>query len=634
MRTPAPLALALVGAVLAGVVEPTRLRAEPTEGPYVHRVLSATSADGLTWTRDEGVRWAHASVPCAVADGNRILLYAVDADRGPGQRESTGLFTSTDGTTFEKRPFALEGNPTKKALDPCAVRDPKGGFRLYYLASDIDGDPARAPEDHEIHVATSKDGVRFQEAGVALRRPGLVDPDVFLFGSTWFCYVFARGKTEIATSKDGLTFAYQRDLGLPGYGTTAPVALDDGRLRLYAFEQGKPGGNAFHSFVSKDGLAWAREEGVRLQAADDEQITDPYVVRWKGGWKMYFKAEPRRMRLPPGNGPGRPGGPRSPGAPRGPGGHGEAPPLDAQGKPNRSRPGPWDSDVLVMRLGKDGSTETLATWPRAGVPTVARMADGRLLAAHQHFPEDDDAAFDKVAVHTSTDEGRTWSAARVIALAGLPEGMRFPFDPTLVPLPDGRVRLYFTSMPLGKHAGGRPLTAIYSAISKDGLAYVVEPGVRFAVEGRPVVDCAVALHQGVFHLFAPDAGTGAPPPDAPLPPEADRPRDGFGYHATSQDGLTFTRQPDVSVEGRVRWLGNAQSDGESIVFCGTAAPGIWMSTSKDGSTWARPTVWSRVLGADPGCVRLRDGAWLVIGTGPPREGTPRQDGPRTPPGGR
>ncbi len=246
-----------------------------------------------------------------------------------------------------------------------------------------------------------------------------------------------------------------------------------------------------------------------------------------------------------------------------------------------------------MRLGKDGRTETLATWPRAGVPTVTRMADGRLLAAHQHFPEDDDAAFDKVAVHTSTDDGRTWSAAKVIGLEGLPEGMRFPFDPTLVPLPDGRVRLYFTSMPVGKPSAGRPLTAIYSAISKDGLAYVVEPGVRFAVEGRPVVDCAVALHKGVFHLFAPDAGTGAPPPGAPLPPEADRPREGFGYHATSTDGLAFTRQPDVSVEGRVRWLGNAQSDGEAIVFCGTAAPGIWMSTSPDGTTWATPTVWSR-----------------------------------------
>lgn len=54
---------------------PPRGVAQPMGGPYTHRVLSATSQDGLRWTRDEGVRMEHASVPCAVADGDRILLY-------------------------------------------------------------------------------------------------------------------------------------------------------------------------------------------------------------------------------------------------------------------------------------------------------------------------------------------------------------------------------------------------------------------------------------------------------------------------------------------------------------------------------------------------------------------------------
>ena len=38
-------------------------------GPYQHKVLSASSRDGLTWARDPVVRIEHASVPCAVADG-------------------------------------------------------------------------------------------------------------------------------------------------------------------------------------------------------------------------------------------------------------------------------------------------------------------------------------------------------------------------------------------------------------------------------------------------------------------------------------------------------------------------------------------------------------------------------------
>src|SRR5882672_9050581 len=57
------------------------------------------------------------------------------------------------------------------------------------------------------------------------------------------------------------------------------------------------------------------------------------------------------------------------------------------GPPNRNRPGPWDNDVLVFRVGTNGAPEKLKTFDRAGVPTLARLKDGRLLAAFQHFPQ-------------------------------------------------------------------------------------------------------------------------------------------------------------------------------------------------------------------------------------------------------
>lgn len=110
------------------------------------------------------------------------------------------------------------------------------------------------------------------------------------------------------------------------------------------------------------------------------------------------------------------------------------------------RPGPWDHDVLVYRVGTNRVAEQIGKFERAGVVTVTRLADGRLIAAHQHFPANNEADFDKVAVRFSSDEGRSWSPPEVIRLRGLPEGMRFPFDPTLVVLADGRVRLYFTSL--------------------------------------------------------------------------------------------------------------------------------------------------------------------------------------------
>ncbi|MBX7246636.1 MAG: hypothetical protein K1X53_14160 [Candidatus Sumerlaeaceae bacterium] len=304
--------------------------------------------------------------------------------------------------------------------------------------------------------------------------------------------------------------------------------------------------------------------------------------------------------------------------------HGFSQPPTVNGVPNRSQSGPWDNDVDVYRLSPDGTAKELARFDRAGVPTVARLADGRLMAAHQYFPETNDAEFDKVAVHFCRDEGKTWSPPEVISLSGLPDGMRFPFDPTLVPLPDGRVRLYFTSVK--QFDAGRTKPAIYSAVSSNTLDFVVEPGLRFGIEGRPVIDCAVALHNGTFHRFSPDNGTGENP-NVPQQQQgnAERPRDGVGYHAVSKDGLHFTREPDVLMGSGARWLGNALSDGKYLYFFGTSNRGMWMSSSIDGTTWTRARTFN-VQGADPGAAMLKDGGVLLLATSPPRRGARAQQG--------
>jgi hypothetical protein len=191
------------------------------------------------------------------------------------------------------------------------------------------------------------------------------------------------------------------------------------------------------------------------------------------------------------------------------------------------------------------------------------------------------------------------------------------------------VRLYFTGN-MGR--AFQPSTpAIHSAISTDGVNYTYEPGVRFAVAGRAVIDCAVVLHNGVFHLYAPDNGAGDNPGDPRNRSAADRPREGAGYHATSRDGLNFTRVDDVRIEGRRRWLGNAQSDGKLITFYGTGdgmptgGPGgqprgsLWMATSADGQNWKLADN-PPISGGDPGAVTTRDGGLLVVITGPPVRG--------------
>lgn len=293
-------------------------------------------------------------------------------------------------------------------------------------------------------------------------------------------------------------------------------------------------------------------------------------------------------------------------------------------------PGPWDNDVQVYREDKVGHVDWLASFPRSGVATIARMPGRSLIAAHQYFPEHEPSAFDRVAVRFSADEGLTWTNPVTIRLKGLPEDMRPPFDPSLVVLPDGRVRMYYTST----RTFGATMPAIYSAISDNGTDFTVEPGRRFG-EGRPVIDSAVVLHRGVFHLYAPLS-------------------EGFGrgYHATSTDGLTFTRKDDVKIDGNRRWLGAAVSDGRTITFFGTGEPdtagprlpsaigaqppagaprpvtpaarrggGIWTATSRDGDSF-QPSIAPIIPGADPGAVAARDGGWIIVVTGPPRDATP------------
>ena len=295
----------------------------------------------------------------------------------------------------------------------------------------------------------------------------------------------------------------------------------------------------------------------------------------------------------------------------------ESAPFGPPGQAQGTRPGPWDNDVLVYRMTTNGAIEKLATFERAGVPTLARLKGGRIIAAFQHFPQDDNRSFDRVAVRLSSNEGHTWAKPEPILVEGMELGLARPFDPTLVPLPDGRIRIYFTSNRGPNFRRRTP--AIYSAISADGIHYIFEAGVRFELEGRIVIDCAAALHEAVFHLIVPDNGAAA---DFAAGRQGGQPlRGGVGYHAVSKDGLSFQRAADVQVAGNRRWLGNMQSDGGQLVFFGTGDSGVWSATSTNGEQWKLSPRPLQVPGADPGVVKLSDGSWLLAATGPPRPGT-------------
>ena len=121
--------------------------------------------------------------------------------------------------------------------------------------------------------------------------------------------------------------------------------------------------------------------------------------------------------------------------------------------------------------------------------------------AHQWFPDDVPDMFDHIAVRFSTDNGRTWTDSTPIEMPGLPARTRFPFDPTIVGLPDGKMRMYFTLMQGTDPRQSTP--TIGSAISTNGINWTYERGDRFALPDKAIMNCAVASISGKYKLLAP-----------------------------------------------------------------------------------------------------------------------------------
>jgi hypothetical protein len=53
-------------------------------------------------------------------------------------------------------------------------------------------------------------------------------------------------------------------------------------------------------------------------------------------------------------------------------------PAGVRGRSLQRSPGPWDNDVFVYEVDPSGQVKHTATFERAGVPTLARLRDGRL----------------------------------------------------------------------------------------------------------------------------------------------------------------------------------------------------------------------------------------------------------------
>ena len=264
----------------------------PSESPGYFRLITATSADSLTFTGTGQIVSDQANVADMVMDAKgRIYLYFTGWTVGNQQNVTAVALSDDQGKTWFFKYVRFTGLPNamSKPADPDIILLPDGTFRMY--ATTNIGTDAKLG----IIYAESSDGITFQYKGTSAalaNNDALIDSNTFLLGDTW--YMYAIGTTATThyrfTSKDGKTFSAAGELRLttPGvmgeYFASNGYTTSDGRYRMFA--SFLPEKN-LRSFITSDGTNWTLESGNRMTFTgvqpEELYLKDPAVLRLSNG---------------------------------------------------------------------------------------------------------------------------------------------------------------------------------------------------------------------------------------------------------------------------------------------------------------------------------------------------------------
>ncbi len=268
------------------------------DNPWNSRLLSATSIDGLIWTRTNQVIADQANVPSAVYKDERIFLYHVTWYES--FRNSAVVAISEDnGENWVFKEVVVDGieEGMRPAVDPDVVLLDTGQFRMYFTSEKPGvGYP-------EIFSAVSDDGVHFSlEEGVRFSSTHngqfVIDPVVLSIEGIWHLYaLYLDGSSGIfhASSDDGLRFIEEDALQEKGI-LSNPLYMDE-VYRFYGFTHtdNKELKHSFeiYSWTSEDGFTWTIEQGTRLEYDEENSleknfVKDPAVIQLQDGSYMMF----------------------------------------------------------------------------------------------------------------------------------------------------------------------------------------------------------------------------------------------------------------------------------------------------------------------------------------------------------
>lgn len=243
-------------------------------GPWLNRLVFASSTDGQAFTSTEQVLSDQADVPdLAIDEDGRLYLYYVAWTAGERDNQLVVAISDDQGDSWVFKyvdidGLARTGRRGPQPVDPDIQILDDGTFRLYFTY------------DAKTYYAESENGITFTYKGIAFQQSGkqVLDPNTILIGDTW--HLFAGGGPGgnwHAISSDGETFTF---VG------TEPFESTDGRFYMMANGIPVDGGYRYwgfsnqgtdiHSFFTTDGQTW-EPEGLSLAYSADREVEEGHV---------------------------------------------------------------------------------------------------------------------------------------------------------------------------------------------------------------------------------------------------------------------------------------------------------------------------------------------------------------------
>lgn len=261
-------------------------------GPYEMRLLSATSEDGLTWTRTNTIISEQANVPdMMITEDGTIYLYYVGGNILGKDQSMAAAVSQDNGSTWTFKSVTISGSEEIGGMpgDPDISILEDGSFRLYFTAQ------LKASDGPGIYYADGTDGLHFTYKGESLKDPDTmtIDSSAYQLNGQWRMNTFTDFETEVvqAVSEDGgetytIVKVENIEYNNVPYFLSNPFTLPDGSVRMWSFQLHP---SEFRSFVTTDGLNWEDEGNVYLSYEEGENplegfyIKDPAVVQLPDG---------------------------------------------------------------------------------------------------------------------------------------------------------------------------------------------------------------------------------------------------------------------------------------------------------------------------------------------------------------